>query len=254
MNITFDGQVAVVTGAASGIGLTCAELLAESGAKVALLDVNATSLEKATDRVQSKGVARGFPLDLKNVPAISSAVREVRQKLGEIDILVSCAGVAWAQTADTIAEADWDTILDVNAKGLFFCSQAIAVQSMIPRKQGSIVHISSMTGLVGLPVPLMNAHYHASKAAVIGLTKQCAVEWAAHNIRVNAVAPCFVATPLVKSMLEDPVVGPVVMQNIPLGRVAMPEDIAAAVCFLASDAARMITGITLPVDGGWTAR
>jgi len=255
LNITFEGKVALVTGAASGIGLACAESLAASGAKVALADVNAENLEKATNNVRSKGVARGYQLNVTDVPAISSTVSQIRKELGEIDILVCAAGVGPPPPGESILEPDWDPILDINTKGLFFCNQEVAVQSMIPRKTGSIVNIASITGMIGIPAPfIMAAHYHASKGGVIALTRQAAVEWAPYDIRVNAVAPCFVVTPMTQELIKDKEASALLLEWTPLGRFSTAEDIAAAACFLASDFAKMITGVTLPVDGGWTAR
>jgi len=254
MNISFDGKVAIVTGAARGIGLACAELLAASGAKVALVDINSENLAEATKKVQDKGVARGYQLDVTNIPAIAPTVSRIRQELGEVDILVCSAGIVAPRPAEDIPEAEWDAILDTNIKGLFFCNQAVAIQSMIPRKTGAVVNIASMFGLVAAPPPLMTAHYCVSKAGVISLTRQGAIEWAQYNIRVNAVAPTFTLTPLSKEHLEDPEFKPAALNRIPLHRFATVDDIAAAVCFLASDAAKMITGVTLPVDGGWTAQ
>ena len=254
MNITFDGKVAIVTGAASGIGLACAELLASSGAKVALVDVHPENLEKATKSVESKGTARGYQLNVADTPAIASTFSRIRKDLGEVDILVCSAGIGPPRAAEDIHEAEWDTTFDVNSKGLFFCNQAVAIQSMIPRKTGSIVNIASITGLIAMPPPFMSAQYHASKASVIGITRQEAVEWARYNIRVNAIAPGFVKTPLTVPLIGDPKLSALALESIPLGRFVTVEDTAAAICFLASDNAGMITGVTLPVDGGFTAR
>ncbi len=254
MNITFDGKVAMVTGAASGIGLACAELLAASGAKVALADMHAENLAKATKGIESKGVARGYQLDVADVPAVSDTVTQIRKDLGEVDVLVCCAGVGFGRAAADIPEAEWNITFDINTKGLFFCNQAVAIQSMIPRKTGSIVNIASIVGLIGQPPPFMCAHYHGSKAAVIGITRQEAVEWASFNIRVNAIAPGMVKTPFIAAVTDDPELSAVALGLTPLGQFITVDDVATAVCFLASDAASMITGVTLPVDGGWTAR
>jgi len=251
MDIRLDDKVAMVTGAASGIGLACAEELAASGAKVALVDKNPETLPGATRKVQARGVAKGYRQDVTVIPALAPLVSQIRQELGEIDILVCSAGINIPQLAHEVTEESWHAINDVNAKGLFFCNQAVAVQSMIPRKRGSIINIASQMGLVG---GIKRAAYCASKGAVVQLTKACAVDWAPYNIRINAVAPTFVATPLSKVMLEDPEFNKYVMDNILYHRLATLDDIAAAVCFLASDKTDMITGTVLPVDGGWTAK
>ena len=251
MNIRLDNKVAMVTGAASGIGLACSKLLAESGAKVALVDINPDGLVEATKTVQEKGTARDYQLDVTDAPAIVPTVSRIRQELGEIDILVCSAGINIPRLALEVTEADWDAILTVNTKGLFFSNQAVAVQSMIPRKSGVIVNIASQMGLVGGP---KRAPYCASKGGVILLTCSEAVEWAPYNIRVNAVAPTFIRTPLSEKFLSDPEFMSYVMENIPLGRLAKVEDVATSVCFLVSDEANMITGTTLSVDGGWTCK
>jgi NAD(P)-dependent dehydrogenase (short-subunit alcohol dehydrogenase family) len=251
MNIRLDDKVAIVTGAASGIGLACAEMIAESGAKVALVDKNAETLPGATERVKTKGVAKDYLQDVTVIPALAPLVSRIRKELGEIDILVCSAGINIPQLAQEVTEENWDALHEVNAKGLFFCNQVVAVQSMIPRKKGSIINIGSQMSLVG---GWKRANYCASKGAVAQLTKAEVVDWAPYNIRINVVAPTFVLTPLSKGMLEDPQFKSYIMDNIPFRRLATLEDVASAVCFLASDQASMITGTILPVDGGWTAK
>jgi 2-deoxy-D-gluconate 3-dehydrogenase len=252
LDTRFDNKVAVVTGGSSGIGLACAELLAASGARVAVVARRLDRLAEATKRVQEKGVARGYQLDVTDIPAIAPVISRIRQELGEIDVLVCNAGTNIPKLAQDITEADWDAVVDVNTKGLFFCNQAVAVQSMIPRKTGAIVNIGSIMGLVGGP---KRAHYCASKGGVTQLTRQEALEWAPYNIRVNTVAPTFVLTEMTKSYLSDPEFKTYVLDKIPLQhRMVTVDEVAQAVCFLASDAASMITGVILPIDGGWTAQ
>lgn len=251
MNISFDNKVAVVTGGAGDIGLTCAKLLADSGARVALVDCRPDRLAEATKSVQQKGEARGYQLDVTDIPAIAPTVSRIRQELGEVDILVCCAGINIPKLAQEVTEADWDAVVTVNTKGLFFCNQAVAVQSMIPRKTGAIVNIASIFGLVGGP---KRTSYCASKGGVVQLTCQEAIEWAPYNIRVNAVAPTFVLTNMTRGYFSDPEFKTYVLDNTPLRCLATVDDVAAATCFLASDAAKMITGVILPVDGGWTAQ
>ena len=251
MNITFDNKVAIVTGAAGDIGLACAKLLADSGARVALVDCQPDRLAEAIKSMQQKGIAQGYQLDVTDTPAIAPTVGRIRQELGEVDILVCVAGINIPKLAQEVTEADWDAVLSINTKGLFFCNQAVAVQSMIPRKTGAIVNIASIFGLVGGP---KRASYCASKGGVVQLTRQEAVEWAPYNIRVNAVAPTFVLTSMTQGYLSDPEFKTYVLDNTPLRCLATVDDVAAATCFLASDAAKMITGVVLPVDAGWVAR
>jgi len=251
MDIRLENKVAMVTGAASGIGLACAEELAASGAKVALVDSNTETLPGAAKKVQQKGTAKGYQLDVTDMPQIVPTVSRIRQEMGEIDILVCSAGINIRQPAHEVTEAAWDAIMSVNIKGLFFCNQAVAVQSMIPRRTGSIVNIASVMGIVGGPKRVV---YCASKGAVVQLTKACAVDWAPYDIRINAVAPTYVLTGLTRELLKDPEVEKYVLDSTPFRRLATVNDIAAAVCFLASDEASMITGTIFPVDGGWTAQ
>ena len=224
--------------------------MATSGAKVALIARQPDRLAEATKKVQEKGIAKGYQLDVTDIPAIAPTVSRIRQDLGEVDILVCSAGTNIPKLAHEVTEADWDAIHNVNAKGLFFCNQVVAIQSMIPRKTGAIMNIASQMGLVG---GWKRAAYCASKGAVVQLTRAEAIDWAPYNIRINAVAPTFVLTNLVKDMLKDPEVKNYVLDNILYHRLATVDDVAAAVCFLVSNEANMITGAILPVDGGWTA-
>ena len=253
MDITLYNKVAMVTGAASGIGLGCAELLAESGAKVALVDNNLKGLDEATRRIKSKGDAKGYHLDVRDVSTITRTVNRIRQEFGELDILVCCAGIVFSTPAEVISEEEWDSTFSVNTKGLFFCNQAVAAQSMIPRHTGTIINIASVFGLVG-SARFQHVTYAASKAAVVMLTRQEAMEWAKHHVRVNAIAPSFVLTNMSKEFLKIPEMKALVVDNTPLHLVGSPDDISAVVCFLASNAARMITGAVFPIDGGWSAQ
>jgi NAD(P)-dependent dehydrogenase (short-subunit alcohol dehydrogenase family) len=251
VDLRLDNKVAMVTGAASGIGLACAELLAESGARVALVDRNAETLPGATKRVQEKGVAKAYLQDATVIPALAPLVSRIREELGEIDTLVCSAGINIPQLAHEVTEENWDAIYNINTKGLFFFNQVVAIQSMIPRKRGSIINIASIFGLVG---GIKRAAYCASKGAVVQLSKAEAVDWAPYNIRINVVAPTFILTEMTKGYLADPEFKSYVMDNTPFCRLGTVEDVATAVCFLASDEASMITGTILPVDGGWTAK
>ncbi len=253
MEIRLDNKVAVVTGGSRGIGLPCAEYLAASGATVAVIGRQAAHVEKAAAIVGKKGRARGYQLDVADVRAIAPTIERIRKDLGEIDILVCSAGIDLGKPtlAVDITPEDWDRVHAVNSRGVFFTNQAVAAQSMIPRRSGSIINIGSSVGLVGAPNCMP---YNTSKAVVAQLTRSEAIEWGPHNVRVNCVAPTWVETDLSKPLLALPGFLAHELTMIPLNRIATLDDVAAAVCFLASDLATMITGAALPVDGGWTCR
>jgi len=239
-----DGQVAVVTGTGTGLGEAIAIGLAEAGADVVMSEL--------PDRIELGRDALVLPLDVRDLDGrngIHGFARAAIGWKGHVDILVNNAGVNLPQDALDVDEDSWDAVIDVDLKGTFFCAQAFG-RHMLERGRGSIVNIASQNGLVGY---YKRAAYCSAKAGVVNLTRVLTLEWAPRGVRVNAVAPTFVRTPLTASTFDDPTLGPDLMQRIPLGRIGEPEDIAAAVVFLASPAASMITGHTLTVDGGWTA-
>lgn len=248
MEIRFDGKTALVTGATRGIGYACAEQLLKSGANVVVLGTNQQGVYAAQEKLKTRGTVGGVRLDLAQVDNISGTVKQIRQKFGEIDILVQAAGLLRANQGERITVDEWDDVSNVNSRGLFFMMQAVCKQSMIPRRSGAIVNISSIAGIRGMAEPLCSAHYSASKGAVIQITRQAAVEWAKYNIRANVVAPGGVKTEGLKDLPPDFLAAAV--EPIPLKKLSEPEDIANAVCFLASDAAGMITGHVMVVDGG----
>jgi NAD(P)-dependent dehydrogenase (short-subunit alcohol dehydrogenase family) len=250
MDIRFDGKTALVTGGSRGIGYACAEMLLESGARVAIVGVDGAEVVEAEKTLGQKGTVRGYQADVAGVATIPALVKKIREEVGEIDVLVQAAGLLRGGPAVDLTEAAWDEVLDVNAKGLFFTMQAVVGQSMIPRKTGAIVNFASIAGLLGMAEPLCSAHYSASKGAVVQITRQAAVEWAAHGIRVNAVAPGGVRTeggPAAPGPGGPP---PELLAPIPTKRMTEPWEVAAGVCFLASDHAGNITGQILVIDGG----
>ncbi len=254
MNIDLKNKVAVVTGGTRGIGFGCAELLATSGAKVAVVGKQPETIAKATDLLKKKGEVKGYQLDVTRVSDIGPVVEKIRKELGEIDILICSAGVDLTKPtpAKDITEEQWDFMATCNTKGLFFTNQAVAVQSMIPRKKGAIVNVSSQVGLVGAPMCIA---YCTSKASVVQITRAAAIEWSQYNVRVNAIAPGWVFTDLSKTLFDgNPGMMEYELSKIPLKRIAKVEDIAPTAVFLASDLANMVTGSIWPIDGGWTAQ
>jgi NAD(P)-dependent dehydrogenase (short-subunit alcohol dehydrogenase family) len=245
------GNVALVTGAARGLGRAIALALAHAGADVALglRDVKADG--GLGNEIESMG-RRVLPLqmDMTQLDQISGAVERTAAHFGKLDILVNNAGLAPENLAENVREEDFDLTLNVNLKGTFFASQA-AGRIMIGQKRGCIINMSSQAGFVALPTESV---YCMTKAAIAHLTKCLAVEWGKYNIRVNAVAPTFIHTPGTEPALADPAFRSNVIERIAaLHRIGEPMDVAGSVVFLASPAAALITGHTLLIDGGWTA-
>ena len=248
-----EGKVAIVTGTGTGIGQASALALAAAGANVVLTELpgrtDAAEATASTAR-QDYGVETlVMPLDVTNVGQIDELVTSAVARFGRIDILLNNAGINIPKMAFDVTESDWDRVLDINLKGLFFTTQAVG-RVMAEQKGGKIISIASQMGVVGY---IKRAAYCSSKAGVVNLTRVLAYEWAQYGIRVNAIGPTFVETPLTRPMFEDEEFRQDVMSRIPLGQLAQPQDIASAVVFLASAASDMITGQTLLVDGGWTA-
>jgi NAD(P)-dependent dehydrogenase (short-subunit alcohol dehydrogenase family) len=246
MSIDLANKVALVTGASRGIGFGLAEAMARAGAKVA---VAARSLSELQPLAASIG-GLAVPLDVTRVSSIEAAVERVVSELGTLDILVNNAGLGANHPALEVSEADWDEMMAVNLKGLFFCCQA-AGRHMLAKGYGRIINMSSQASLVGIKD---HAVYCASKGGVNQLTRVLALEWSARGVTVNAVAPTFIYTPGTKERLDQPEYLREVVSRIPAGRVGTIDDVAGAVIYLASEAAGLVTGAVLPVDGGWTAQ
>jgi len=245
MRADLNGKLAVVTGGAKGIGFSCAKVLLDSGARVALVDNLADTLTKAQDALSSYGLVKSYTLDISKPEAIAAVIERICAELGDIEILVQAAGYVRGKPALDITCSDWDAVMNVNTRGLFFMMQQVVARSM-SRTGGSIVNVASLAGIRGLTAPMFCAHYSASEGGVVALTKQAAVEWAHLGVRVNAVAPGGMQTGPMAEM-EPP---PEVLNPIPLKKLSGPEDIANAACFLSSDLAKMITGQILVIDGG----
>jgi len=246
------GQVALVTGAARGLGQAISLALAHAGADVALglRDVNTGG--EVADQIGAMG-RRAFPLqmDVTHLDQIFRAVDATAAHFGKVDILVNNAGLAPENLAENVREDDFDLTLAVNLKGTFFASQAVG-RVMIRQKSGRIINLSSQAGFAALPTESV---YCMTKAAIAHLTKCLAVEWGKYNITVNAVAPTFIHTPGTDGALANPEFRSDVIERIAaLHRIGEPMEVAGAIVFLASSAASLITGETILIDGGWTAR
>jgi NAD(P)-dependent dehydrogenase (short-subunit alcohol dehydrogenase family) len=244
-------QVALVTGAARGIGNSCALALAHAGADIALGLRDIQTGGELTSQIEAMG-RRVLPLqmDVTRLDEIKKAIDLTVSHFGRLDILVNNAGLGPSNLAENVREEDFDLTMAVNLKGTFFVSQA-AGRVMIKQNYGRIINLGSQAGLVALPTESI---YCMTKAAISHLTKCLAIEWGQYNITVNAVAPTFINTPGTAEALEDAAFRADVLSRIALGRIGEPMEVASAVVFLASPAASLITGDTLLIDGGWTAR
>jgi NAD(P)-dependent dehydrogenase (short-subunit alcohol dehydrogenase family) len=240
------GKVAAVTGAGSGIGAAIAAAFAAKGAWLAVLDIDA---EAARARASTLPESRAWACDVADAGSVEAVVAAVETELGGIDILVNSAGIVDLAPAEAIGLAAWRRTLDINLTGSFLMAQAVG-RRMIPRGQGRIINMASQAGTVAIPG---HVAYCASKFAIIGMTKTLAIEWGRHGITVNSISPTVVLTDLGKKAWAG-AKGEAMKAEIPTGRFAEPEEIAAVAVFLASDAAGMINGADILVDGGFTAK
>ena len=239
------GQVALITGGARGIGLTIAKRLAEAGADCALFDVQAPLLEQAAKEIQALGRrAETFQVDVTKGDEVNLAVEKTLDKFGRIDILINNAGITRDGLLLRMSEQEWDAVLNVNLRAAFLCTKAVA-KAMLKARAGRIVNIASIIGLIG---NAGQANYAASKAGLIGLTKTTAKELASRGMTCNAIAPGFIQTDMTHALSQETKTK--LLAAIPLGTLGEPRDVAEAAMFLVSDAARYITGHVLVVDGG----
>ncbi|WP_407158102.1 SDR family NAD(P)-dependent oxidoreductase [Bradyrhizobium sp. STM 3557] len=247
-----DGKTALVTGGGQGIGLACVEALAEAGAKVVIADRDSKVATAGQAEMKAKGYdTETVLMDVTDSARVTQVADELVARYGKVDILVNNAGIARSETpAETVTDEHWLNVLDVNLNGTFWCCRAFG-KHMLAAKAGNIVNIGSMSGFI-VNKPQEQCFYNASKAAVHHLTKSLAAEWGARGVRVNAVAPTYIETPLNAFVKNSPRMYDAWIGGTPMGRMGQVDEIASVVLFLASEAASLMTGSVVVVDGGYT--
>jgi len=244
------GKVAIVTGSSTGLGQGTIIGLAEAGADITGVDyVDAKETKERVEKIGRKFLE--IKANLLTTEPIEDIINQTVKEYGKVDILINNAGIIRREDAIDFTEKDWDDVMSINAKTLFFFSQAAARQFIRQKTGGKIINVASMLSFQGgIRVP----SYTASKSAVMGLTRALANEWVKYNININAIAPGYMATNNTKALREDKVRSKAILDRIPAGRWGLPEDVAGAAVFLASEASNYINGYTIAVDGGWLAR
>lgn len=249
--LSLKNTTVLITGATGGIGEAIVSLLGSAGAVLYLNGTQEGKLARLSERLNEQGIDHHYKaLNLTEKGAAEKLVNTCVQEMERIDVLVNCAGINRVQLAEDVTEENWDAVHNINLKALFFICQAVG-REMIKHRRGKIINISSQAGSVAIP---FRSAYCSSKGGVDQLTRVLALEWSKYNINVNAVAPTFVETEMTIKMFDDPEFKKFVLDSIPLGRMANPEEVAYPVLFLATEYADMITGHVLLVDGGWTIK
>ena len=247
------GKVALITGARRGMGRTHALKLAKAGAKVVVADISLEDCQKVVDEIKKgKGEALAVKCDVTKKGEVDEMVKKTVEKFGKVDILVNNAGICQFKPFLELTEEEWDRTLDINLKGYFLCAQA-AAKEMVKQKSGVIINIASVAmGQQGIGFPNI-VHYCASKGGIVGMTEALAVELAPFNIRVNAIAPGMIETPMIDPVKQDSKTMEAMLARVPMHRVGKPEEVSNLVLFLASNESSYMTGSTVIIDGGWLA-
>ena len=240
-------KVAIITGSTSGIGKGIAEVFLKAGAKVVITSENEEHCKKTAEELSKFGEAFPVPCDVSKESEVKALVEKTVKKFGKLDIMVNNAGIYPPKSLEDITEADWDRVMDVNAKGVFFGTKYASME-MKKQKKGAIINIASIAGLRGAGGAV---HYGASKGAVVNFTKSAAQELAPFGIRVNAIAPGLIETAMTKDIIADKKLLEAYLAPVLMKRVGKPEDIAYGALYLASDEASYVTGAVLVIDGGW---
>lgn len=246
-------RVAIITGARRGMGKTHALKLAEAGAKVVVSDISLEDCQRVVSEIEKAGgEAIAIKCDVTKKEEVDEMIKKTIEKFGKIDILVNNAGIAEFKPFLELSEKDWNKTLDINLKGYFLSAQA-AAKEMVKQKKGVIINIASVAmGQIGIGFPNI-VHYCASKGGIVGMTEAMALELAPYNIRVNAISPGLIETPMIDPIKEDPKTMEALLARIPLQRAGKPEEVSNLVLFLASDKSSYMTGSTVVIDGGWLA-
>lgn len=244
------GKLAVITGAGRGIGLAIADALGEAGARLAITDINGARAEEAAATLREKGYqVDSYALDVTQPDAVNALSEEMVKRYGRVDILVNNAGISICEKAESMSDSDWLKVIDVNLNGVFWCCRAFG-KAMLEAGGGTVVNVGSMSGFI-VNRPQEQSQYNASKAAVHHLTRSLAAEWAGRNVRVNAVAPTYIATEMTSYVNDNPEMHRYWIGGTPMQRMGSPEEVASVALFLASEASSLMTGSIVLADGGY---